>query len=57
MPGDVFALWSDDPPDDDFLAVLGGEFDTADANVVTFPNFYTGGDASSTVYVAKTASG
>ena len=25
-PGGVFALWSDDPPDDDFLSVLGQTF-------------------------------
>ena len=52
-PGGVFALWSDDPPDEDFLAVLSEAFATAHANVVTFPNFYTGGHASSTVYVAR----
>ena len=56
-PGGVFALWSNDPPDDDFLAVLRAEFPTADAHVVSFPNFYTGDDASSTIYVAITAVG
>jgi spermidine synthase len=54
-PGGVFALWSDDPPDDAFVAVLRSEFDAADAHVVTFPNFYTGGEAAITVYVATTA--
>jgi len=54
-PGGVFALWSDDPPDDDFVAVLRAVFASADAHVVTFPNFYTGADASSTVYVAVTS--
>ena len=53
-PGGVFALWSDDPPDDEFVAALHDEFAIADAHVVTFPNFYTGADASSTVYVAVT---
>src|SRR3546814_1962479 len=28
-PGGVFALWSDDPPDDDFMAVLDELFHTA----------------------------
>jgi len=51
-PGGAFALWSDAPPDEAFLVVLRGEFATAVANVVTFPNFYTGADAASTVYVA-----
>jgi spermidine synthase len=54
-PGGAFALWSDDPPDDDFVELLRSEFATAEANVVTFPNFYTGGESASTVYVAATA--
>ena len=51
-PGGVFALWSNDPPDTDFLTVLRGEFATGEARIVTFPNFYTGIDAESTIYVA-----
>ena len=56
-PGGVFALWSNDPPDDRFVTALRAEFAAAEAHVVTFPNFYTGGDASSTIYVATTAGG
>ena len=52
-PGGVFALWSDDPPDEDFLAVLGSVFATADAHVVPFDNPLTGGESSNTVYVAR----
>ena len=48
----VFALWSDDPPDADFIDLLGEVFDHADAHVVTFDNFLTGGESSNTVYVA-----
>ena len=55
--GGVFGLWSDDPPDDDFVAALDEVFDTCDAHVVEFPNFYTGGASSNTVYVATTAPG
>jgi spermidine synthase len=51
-PGGVFALWSDDPPDESFLGLLGGAFATARAHVVTFPNPLTEGDSASTVYVA-----
>ncbi len=51
--GGVFALWSDDPPDDEFTAVLGEAFDTWDAHEVAFRNFYTGGESSNTVYVAS----
>ena len=51
-PGGVFSLWSNDPPDDAFLGVLGASFDRAAAEVVTFPNVLTGGETSSTIYVA-----
>jgi spermidine synthase len=51
-PGGVFALWSDDPPDEPFLATLGAVFTATAAHVVTFPNQLTGGTSSNTVYVA-----
>lgn len=51
-PGGVFALWSDDPPDDDFRTVLGEVFASSEAHVITFPNFHTGGESANTVYVA-----
>ena len=54
-PGGVFALWSDDPPDEDFLAVLAQAFATTAAHVVAFPNHHTGGTSSNTVYVATVA--
>lgn len=51
--GGVFALWSDDPPDQPFLAGLREVFDTADARVVTFHNPLLERDSASTVYVAR----
>ncbi|GAA0595380.1 spermidine synthase [Actinomadura livida] len=54
-PGGVFALWSNDPPDDDFTAVLGSAFAEAAAHVVEFPNAVQGGTSANTVYVARTA--
>lgn len=51
-PGGVLALWSDDPPDADFRAVLAEVFASAKAHVVTFPNPYTGAESANTVYVA-----
>jgi len=54
-PGGVFALWSDDPPDAGFQAVLDEVFVGTDAHVVTFANPITGGVSSNTVYVASTA--
>ena len=56
-PGGVFALWSDDPPDEDFLAVLDEVFASCESHVVAFPNPLTRGEASSTVYVATTNDG
>jgi spermidine synthase len=52
-PEGVFALWSDDPPDDDFLAGLRGAFASARAEVVHFANPLLGGQSSSTVYIAR----
>ena len=50
--GGVFALWSDDPPDDDFMTTVGAVFATTDAHVVEFANPLTGGTSTNTVYVA-----
>lgn len=54
-PGGVFALWSDDPPDDGFLDVLGETFATARAHIVSFPNPLLDRNSESTVYVATKA--
>ena len=54
-PGGVFALWSNDPPDDAFSAVLAGAFATSAAHVVTFDSLLGDGDASNTVYVGVKA--
>lgn len=53
-PGGVFAMWSDEPPDEDFLRLLQSAFATAHAEVVTFPNPLLDRDSASTVYVART---
>jgi spermidine synthase len=52
QPTGVFALWSDDPPDEPFLEVLSQVLPFVRANVVTFPNPLTRGESSNTVYVA-----
>jgi spermidine synthase len=54
-PGGVFALWSDDPPDDAFLRQLERVFARARAEIVTFANPFLGRDSASTVYVAQLA--
>ena len=55
-PGGVFALWSNDPPDDAFNVALAGAFATSAAHVVTFDDAQGDHIASNTVYVGmKTA--
>jgi spermidine synthase len=54
-PGGVFALWSNDPPDDAFERDLAGAFATSRAHVVTFDSLQGDHDASNTVYVAVKA--
>jgi len=54
-PGGVFALWSNDPPDDAFSNTLSGAFASAEAHVVTFYNPLQDRDATNTVYVARKA--
>lgn len=51
-PGGVFSLWSNDPPDEPYVAALSAVFDRAVAEIVTFPNVLTGVDTSSTIYIA-----
>lgn len=52
-PGGVFALWSNDPPEDVFLKTLSDAFASADAHVVTFYNPLQDREATNTVYVAR----
>lgn len=54
-PGGVFALWSNDPPDTAFAALLADVFADAEAHVVEFANPLQGRTATNTVYLASTA--
>lgn len=51
-PGGVFGLWSNDPPDQTYLDVLGEVFTSVAAEVVAFPNPLQQRLASNTVYLA-----
>ncbi len=51
-PDGVFALWSDEPPDNDFMAAMEAVFATASSRVITFPNALTRGESTATIYVA-----
>lgn len=53
-PGGVFALWSNDPPDDTYVRTLEQSFVAVRAEVVVFDNPLQGRDAANTVYLART---
>ncbi|MCP5537429.1 MAG: spermidine synthase [Akkermansiaceae bacterium] len=52
-PGGVFALWSDDPPEEKFIHALNEVFACCETHVVPFENPILGRDSESTVYVAR----
>ena len=54
-PGGVFGLWSNDPPDQDYLDVLSAVFAEVAAEVVSFPNPLQQREATNTVYLARGA--
>lgn len=51
-PGGIFGLWSNDPPDTAFTDLLNSVFESSESHVVSFPNPYTEGESSCTVYIA-----
>ena len=51
-PGGVFSLWSDDPPEEEFMKSLRAVFATCESRIVTFHNPLQDRDSASTVYVA-----
>ena len=51
-PGGVFALWSDDPPDEEFMDSMRKVFASCESHIVSFDNPIQGGESKSTVYVA-----
>ena len=52
-PGGVFALWSDDEPDEAFLTVLQVVFSHVEGHTVPFANPITQGVSTNGVYVAR----
>lgn len=52
-PGGVFALWSDEVPDEAFSAVVAEALDDVHGHVVDFPNPLTGGRSVNGVYVGR----
>jgi len=52
-PHGTFALWSNDPVDDDFTTHLAQIFGSAAAHNIEFPNPYTNSTSVNSVYVAQ----
>jgi len=52
-PGGVFALWSNDPPDEEFSALLGAVFARTASRVVAFRHPTQDRDDTNTIYVAQ----
>lgn len=50
-PGGVFGMWSDGSEDPPFTDLLADTFGWSAAEPVSFPNPYTGGESTSTVYL------
>lgn len=57
VPGGVFGLWSNEPPDPRFTDRLAGVFADAWAEEVRFPNPYLDREEIQTVYLARTGRG
>ncbi len=54
-PGGVFALWSNDSPDEEFMSALGAAFESTRAHVVTFANPLLECESASTIYISYKA--
>ena len=57
VPGGVFAMWSDDPPDQDFTSLLESVFTDVEAQSVWFDNPITRGSSAATIYLATRRAG
>jgi spermidine synthase len=51
--GGVFALWSNEPPEPDFLTTMRAIFPGAEARIVEFPHSEQGRTASNTIYIGR----
>lgn len=53
VPGGVFAMWSNDPPDEPFMGILRTCFTDVEARVVSFYNPFQNRESTNTVYLAR----
>jgi len=56
-PGGLFGLWSNDPPEVEFVDLLESVFESSESHIVTFPNPYKDSDSTNTVYLAHKSNG
>ena len=52
VSGGVFGLWSNDLPDQEFVQLLDSVFGSTQAHIVRFPNPYSGGESTNSVYIS-----
>ena len=52
ISGGVFAFWSNDPPDNNFVSLLNTVFKKCETHVISFPNLYEDRESSNTIYLA-----
>ena len=50
-PGGVYGMWSNDPPDAEYIEILETVFEHVAAEVITFPNPLQGREATATIYL------
>ena len=49
----IFGMWSNDPPDEQFVELLEKVFNKVEATIIRFPNPYQDKEATATIYVAR----
>jgi len=54
-PGGVFALWSNEAPEEEFMLLLSSVFEKTEGHIVEFPNPIQGNTAINGIYVAQKA--
>jgi hypothetical protein len=53
-PGGLFGMWSNDPPEQPFIDLLKQVFARVETEIISFPNPYSGGHSTNTLYLAHT---
>lgn len=54
-PGGIFGMWSNDPPDAEFVALLNQVFIDSESHIIEFENPYSKGISTNSVYLANVA--